>query len=210
LESRAFIDRHIQAVLSFYFSYYIHLSYAFTMDDPKDNYVLYMNNAQEMLDIADENFSNQRYRTASRCCYRSRKSAGICRGSKEMAAKTRPALKLSLKEKKAVREFITTVHLAYGEKIQRAALFGSKVRGDWTKYSDVDILLIVADDKWKFRQPFSVIISDIALKYDVELDVRVISAERWQYMANIQAGLYQNISQDAVPIRFRKITPAST
>jgi predicted nucleotidyltransferase len=121
-----------------------------------------------------------------------------------MATKTRPALKLLSKEKKAVREFIATVRSAYGDKIQRAALFGSKVRGDYTKYSDVDILLIVADDKWKFRQPFSVIVSDIALKYDVELDVRVISAARWQYMANIQAGLYQNISKDAVPIRFRK------
>ncbi len=115
---------------------------------------------------------------------------------------------LSSKEKQAVREFIRTVRSAYGDKIQRAALFGSKVRGDWTKYSDVDILLIVADDKLKFRQPFSVIISSIALKYDVELDVRVISAERWQYMQNIQAGLYQNISRDAVPIRFRKLTAA--
>jgi predicted nucleotidyltransferase len=126
-----------------------------------------------------------------------------------MAAGTRPALKLSAKEKKAVREFITTVRSSYGDKVQRAALFGSKVRGDWTKYSDIDILLIVTDDKWKFRQPLSVIISDIALKYDVELDVRVISAERWQYMENIQAGLYQNISKDAVPIRFRKITTAA-
>ena len=118
-----------------------------------------------------------------------------------MVTKARPALKLSSKEKKAVREFITTVRLAYGDKIQRAALFGSKVRGDYTKYSDVDLLLLVAEDKWKFRQPFSGIVSDIALKYDVELDIRVISVARWQYMADIQAGLYQNISRDAVPIR---------
>ncbi len=123
-----------------------------------------------------------------------------------MASRTRPALKLSIKEKKAVREFIRTVQSAYGDKIQRAALFGSKVRGDWTKYSDIDVLLIVADDKWKFRQPFSVIVSDIALKYDVSLDIRVISAARWQYLANIQAGLYQNISRDSVPIRFRRKT----
>lgn len=126
-----------------------------------------------------------------------------------MAAKARLTLKLSPKEKKAVNEFIRTVGSSYGDKIQRAALFGSKVRGDDTKYSDVDILLIVEDDKWKFRQPFSVIVSDIALKYDVMLDVRVISAERWQYMENIKAGLYQNISRDAVPIRFRKITVAN-
>ena len=102
-----------------------------------------------------------------------------------------------------------TVRMAYGEKIQRAALFGSKVRGDFTKYSDVDILLIINDDNWKFRQPISVMVSDIALKYDVLLDVRVISAARWQYLANIQAGLYQNIIMDAVPIRFRKINPVN-
>lgn len=123
-----------------------------------------------------------------------------------MVAKARPALKLAPKERKAVREFVRTVRLAYGDKIQRAALFGSKVRGEGTKYSDVDILLIVTDDKWRFRQPMSVILSDIALKHDVSLDVRVISATRWEYMKNIQAGLYQNISRDAVPIRFHKKT----
>lgn len=126
-----------------------------------------------------------------------------------MASKMRPALKLSEKEKKAVREFIRTVRLAYGDKIQQAALFGSKVRGDSTRYSDVDILLIVNDERWKYRQPFSVILSNIALKYDVLLDVRVISEERWQWMKNIQAGLYQNITRDAVPIRFRKISPTA-
>ncbi|MFZ5912473.1 MAG: nucleotidyltransferase domain-containing protein [Chloroflexota bacterium] len=121
-----------------------------------------------------------------------------------MAAKTRPALKLSPKEKKAVREFIAAVRSAYGDKIQRAALFGSKVRGDWTRYSDIDILLIAEDDSWAFRKAILSINSDVELKYDVLLDVRVISAARWQYMANIQAGLYQNISRDAVPIRFEK------
>ena len=123
-----------------------------------------------------------------------------------MVAKTRPTLSLSPKEKKAVREFIAAVRLAYGGRIQRAALFGSKVRGDWTQYSDVDILLIADDDKWAFRKEIWLIASDIELKYDMLLDIRVISEARWQHMANVQAGLYQNISRDAVPIRFYKKT----
>ena len=127
-----------------------------------------------------------------------------------MVAKTRPALKLSLKEKKAVREFIAAVRSAYGDKIYSAALFGSKVRGDYTKYSDVDILLIVDDDKWSFRKDIWMIASDIELEYDMLLDIRVISETRWRHMKNMQAGLYQNISRDAVPIRFHKKTaPAS-
>ena len=127
-----------------------------------------------------------------------------------MVTKKRSAVKLSPQEKGAVQEFLARVRQDYDDKIQRAALYGSKVRGDDTKYSDVDFLLIITDDPWNYRQPFSVIVSDIALKYDVLLDVRVIPASRWQYMAEIQAGLYQNISRDAVALRFQKrITPAS-
>ena len=122
-----------------------------------------------------------------------------------MVTKARPALGLLPKEKKAVREFITRVRSAYGDKIQRAALFGSKVRRDWTKYSDVDILLIVEEKDRELRQAIIYTAADVELKYNVLLDVRIISAERWQYYADIQAGLYQNITKDAVPIRFRKI-----
>lgn len=126
-----------------------------------------------------------------------------------MATKPKPALKLSSKERTAVREFIKAVRLAYGDQIQRAALFGSKARGKWTKYSDIDILLIVADDQWNFRKAIWGIAADVDLKYDMLLDVRVISETRWEYMKRIQAGLYQNITRDAVPIPFRKIASAS-
>jgi predicted nucleotidyltransferase len=122
-----------------------------------------------------------------------------------MAAKTRLALGLLPKEKKAVREFITRVRAAYGDKIQRAALFGSKARKNWTEYSDVDILLIVAEKDRELRRSIIYTAADVELKYNVLLDVRVISAERWRYYAEIEAGLYKNISKDAVPIRLPKI-----
>ena len=115
-----------------------------------------------------------------------------------------PKVNLSPKEKRAVKDFLASVRLAYGEKIQSAALFGSKVRGDSTEYSDIDILLVVTDGHWKFQQAITKISSEIALKYDVLLDVRIISTTRWKYYAEIQAGLYQNISRDAVPYTVRK------
>jgi predicted nucleotidyltransferase len=121
-----------------------------------------------------------------------------------MVTQERPAVTLPPKEQKAVREFIAAVRKTYGNKIQRAALFGSKVRGDSNRYSDIDILLIVTDDNWKFRKAVSGISSEIALKHDVLLDIRMISANRWQYMADIQSGLYRNISRDSVPIRIVK------
>jgi len=121
-----------------------------------------------------------------------------------MVTQTKTSLTLSSKEKRAVRDFLATVRLAYGEKIQYAALFGSRARGVSTEYSDIDILLVVTDDHWKVQQAISRISSQIALKNDVLLDVRIISTTRWQYYAEIQAGLYQNISRDAIPFKIRK------
>jgi predicted nucleotidyltransferase len=118
-----------------------------------------------------------------------------------VATQTRPALKLSPKEKKAVQGFLAKVRRMYGRNIQRAALFGSKVRGDSTEYSDIDILLIVTDDDWKFQKAISNISSEISLKYDVLLDIRIISVMRWQYLTDIQSGLYQNITRDAVALK---------
>jgi predicted nucleotidyltransferase len=120
-----------------------------------------------------------------------------------MAAQTKTSLKLTSREKKAVREFLAAVRLTYGEKIHYSAVFGSRVRGDSLEDSDIDILLIVADDHWEFQQAISKISSGIALKYDVTLDVRIISKSRWQYYAEIQAGLYLNISKESVPFNVR-------
>ncbi|GAB4456886.1 MAG: nucleotidyltransferase domain-containing protein [Anaerolineales bacterium] len=122
-----------------------------------------------------------------------------------MVARTRSVARLTLKERKAVREFIARLRAVYGDKIQRAALFGSKARNDWTQFSDIDILLIVAESNRELRESIIRIAADIELEYDLLLDVRIIPAERWQYYADIKAGLYKNIIRDAVPIRFPKI-----
>jgi predicted nucleotidyltransferase len=117
-----------------------------------------------------------------------------------MVAQTPPALKLTSNEEKAIEEFIAIIQQAHGDKLIRAVLFGSKARGEATPDSDIDILLIVSDDRWKFQEILIEMGSEIGLKYDVLLDLRIISAVRWQYMANIQAGLFRNISQDAIPL----------
>ena len=118
-----------------------------------------------------------------------------------MVTQTESALKnLSAVERSAVLEFLERVHSAFGAQIQQAMLFGSKARREATADSDIDILLIVADETWQFKDEICSISSDVSLRYDVLLDARVIGAARWQYMSEIRAGLYQNISREAIPL----------
>ena len=118
-----------------------------------------------------------------------------------MATEAKSALKnLSEVERTAMLDFLARVHSAYGEQVQRAMLFGSKARGDATSDSDIDVLLIVADETWKLRDEICNISAAVSLKYDVLLDARVIGEARWGYMSQIRAGLYQNISREAIPM----------
>ncbi len=118
-----------------------------------------------------------------------------------MVAETKLVVKnLSEIEQKAISEFLARLRSTYGNQLQQAMLFGSKARGEATADSDIDVAVIVADETWQVRDEICKFSADISLQYDVLLDARVIGAARWQYMREIQAGLYQNISSDAIPL----------
>ncbi|MEW6402990.1 MAG: nucleotidyltransferase domain-containing protein [Chloroflexota bacterium] len=118
-----------------------------------------------------------------------------------MVTEAKPALnKLSEVERSAVLDFLSRLHSMYGGKLHRAMLFGSKARGAGTADSDIDVLLIVEDETWQIRDEICAISADVSLKYDVLLDARVIGEARWQYMSEIRAGLYQNISNEAISL----------
>ena len=117
-----------------------------------------------------------------------------------MVTKEKFLVKLSQRETRAVKKFLLHLQKAYGKQIQQAMLFGSKARGEATNDSDIDILLLVTDETWTLKDGIVDIAADINLEYDLLIDVRVIGAERWQHMADIQAGLYRTISQDAISL----------
>ena len=118
-----------------------------------------------------------------------------------MVTETKSALKhLSEIERAAVSDFLARVQSAHDVQIRQAMLFGSKARGEATAESDIDVILIVADETWQLRDEICNISADVSLKHDVLLDVRVIGEARWQYMSEIRAGLYRNISSEAIPL----------
>jgi len=44
----------------------------------------------------------------------------------------------------AIKQFVEAVLQAYGSNVVSIVLFGSRARGDWTHYSDADILVILS------------------------------------------------------------------
>ena len=63
----------------------------------------------------------------------------------------------------------------YGE-IKDVILFGSQATGTACEDSDYDVLIILSkDSNWKQRKAVRYVCYDIALKYDIFLDIKVIS-----------------------------------
>lgn len=87
-----------------------------------------------------------------------------------MAEQTSLTLSLTVNEKAAIETLLTRVRKKFGGQVLRAALFGSKARGDSNVDSDVDLLLLVTDDHWKFQQPLIEIGAEVGLEYDVLFD----------------------------------------
>jgi predicted nucleotidyltransferase len=58
-------------------------------------------------------------------------------------------------EQRAVSDFVDRLQRHHPKRVLQTILFGSKARGDSTPESDIDILIIVDDEDWRFSHAIS-------------------------------------------------------
>jgi predicted nucleotidyltransferase len=102
---------------------------------------------------------------------------------------------LTREERQAVDAFIKALHQQYPDRVQDVILFGSKARGDSHPDSDIDILILVDDDDWRFSHAVSRLAAHISLNYDVLLGPRVIRQARWE-----RSLLYSTVSSEGITL----------
>lgn len=108
--------------------------------------------------------------------------------------------RLSPHERQAIKTFLTQLWARFPNRVFQAILFGSKARGDSHPESDIDILLIVDRDDWRFQHTISDVASDVSLEYGVLIGPRVIGRAHWDQMARERFSLYENVAQDGIPL----------
>ena len=99
-----------------------------------------------------------------------------------------------------IQKFIKAVQQLLGTRLKKVILYGSYARGDYTKYSDVDIM-ILTNLSFKEIENYRDKISDIA--YDIELDTGIIlspvikNIEKYNSKVNI-VPFYKNVQKEGV------------
>ncbi len=87
----------------------------------------------------------------------------------------------------------------YGNSVKDIVLFGSRARGNFNKYSDYDVLIIL-EKKYSGEDENKILdlCYDIDLKYDILLDVHIISDDELKtirgkqpiFINAIKSGIY--------------------
>jgi predicted nucleotidyltransferase len=115
---------------------------------------------------------------------------------------------LTEQEKAALSEFLARLQEKYADDVVLVVLFGSKVRGDFDEESDLDVLVVVRDGDWRFRDEVALTAFEPMLEHDIVITPLVIDLEHYRRLQRHRAPLYRNIRAEGLDLWTR--TPASS
>lgn len=82
-------------------------------------------------------------------------------------------------EKEAVAEFVEALRQRCGPMIDKIILFGSKVRGNDKKDSDIDILVVLNSLSWEIKKTISELAAQKNIKYNVLISTIRYDTDTW-------------------------------
>ncbi len=100
------------------------------------------------------------------------------------------------------KEIVDEVIQLLQDNVYKIVLYGSYARGDFTKESDIDILILLNCKKeqvMQYRKQISRLSSRIGLKNDIEISLLLRDRETFEKGRNILP-FYQNIKKEGVEI----------
>ena len=106
---------------------------------------------------------------------------------------------LNKKEKEAVNSFVRELREKLGGYILNILLFGSKVRGDFDRDSDIDIF-ILAREKGDIRDTVSDIAAEYFLKYNVSLAPVVYSLFEYKRNKELGSFFFEQLEKEGIAL----------
>lgn len=83
-------------------------------------------------------------------------------------------------EKEAVSEFVKILRQRFGPMIKEIILFGSKVRRNNKKDSDIDILIVLTTLSWEIKKSISELAAQENIKHHALISTIRYDADTWE------------------------------
>jgi len=109
-------------------------------------------------------------------------------------------MRLAAKERRVVEEFKKKLEEEYPEELLRLTLFGSRARGDATKESDMDILVVIRSENWRLGDRIRELGYHLELKYGTVLSIQVISQKHFKKLKVIRSQFIEEVEREGIPV----------
>lgn len=107
---------------------------------------------------------------------------------------------LAWRDQRAVDALVLRLLSEPNLQVLHMTLFGSKARNDDTPESDIDVLVITADDRWPVKDRIVTIGARLSLEHDVLFNLVVVSQARWAWMNQIGHPLNRSIVAEGIDL----------
>lgn len=114
------------------------------------------------------------------------------------------------KQRTATEEFLRRVHEKYPGRILSTVLFGSVARGNFSTYSDIDVLVVSDKADRAFERDVWRMSFRVSLDFDVILDPHVYSRELWESLCAKGRAFCRNVKREGIELKLQPepATPA--
>ncbi|BBO18780.1 nucleotidyltransferase domain-containing protein [Candidatus Brocadia pituitae] len=109
-------------------------------------------------------------------------------------------MKLSIKERKIVERFRQVINDKFPGEIIDVMVFGSKARGDATKESDIDVLVITSSNNWRKGDEIREIGYRLDGEIDYKLSIQVIAKVHFDYLRQNNFQFAKNIENESITV----------
>lgn len=105
---------------------------------------------------------------------------------------------LKINEERALNEFINRVKAELSENVLVLRLFGSKVRGDYTSESDIDVLIILKNKSISIVDKIVDALVDSQIEYDANISPVIFSEKEYKKNVKLGSPFIQNINKESI------------
>lgn len=109
-------------------------------------------------------------------------------------------MELSVSEKHIVEEFKRQVEQRFPGELIRVVVFGSKVRGDATRESDVDVLVVIHSEGWRLGDEIRSLGYALELEHGVVLSIQVMSERHYEELRLFGSQFFKAVEREGVSV----------
>lgn len=101
-------------------------------------------------------------------------------------------------EKNVVDRFVKLVRSEMGENLIDIELFGSKVRGNYSEFSDIDILVVVKDRTLNVMDKIAGITAELNIDYTLSISPVIFSEHEYRVNESMSSPFISNIEAEGI------------